>query len=428
MTLQQPQILPLTSIDANRKDIEIGLDFILSHFANQEFLFPRKISTYKSQQNDLFQFLVGSKQGIINAFIDSSFVDCQINAYPYLTEYKDVPRYKPEFLFIDIDRNNFKTDRSFENALYNTLKNIKEKLNGYPTILFTGGGYHIYQPVYCPTALENITEFKEFDRPSEQFLRFAKDYLSNGKSDKQNNPSFKSCLTRVPGSIRSKYNNNQPVQIIKKWNGERVPITKGFIEEFRDWLIQKKIDQDIKNKRQKLLNKKSNNNIYDPKYYSWIENLIQTPIEDFRKLVINIILSPYLINVKQLSFEESYTLIRNWLDKCNSLQKLDNYSNFVNYRIHYALKTAVSKGIGPMSFSKIKTDSRYNTNLYLLILQKGKGKEKREEGGEEFQEKKGLTVVEFTEKYIAEKSKSPIDNKRSNIMLDFAKRSPLLSI
>lgn len=352
--------------------IESDIDFILSHF--EEPIFPRKISTYKSQQNDLFQFLVGSKQGIINAFIDSSFVDCQINAYPYLTEYnKDIPRYKPEFLFIDLDLADFKSRKSLDQALSKTLKNIKEKLNGEPTVLFTGGGDHIYQPVYCPTALENITEFKEFDRPSEQFLRFAKDYLSNGKSDKRNNPSFKSCLTRVPGSIRSKYNNNQPVQIIKKWNGERVPITKGFIEEFRDWLIQKKIDQDIKNKRQKLLNKKSNNNnnnnSYDPKYYSWIENLIQTPIEDSRKLVIGIILAPYLINVKQLSFEESYTIIRNWLDKCNELKRLDNYRNF-DYRIKYALKIALNKGIPPMSLTKIRTESTYS-KLYQILKNKG---------------------------------------------------------
>ena len=160
----------------NLKTIESSVDFILSHF--EEPIFPRKISTYKSQQNDLFQFLVGSKQGIINSFIDSSFVDCQINAYPYLTEYKDIPRYKPEFLFIDIDRNNpvFKTDRDFESALSRTLKNIKDKLNGEPTVLTTGGGVHIYQPVYIKTALENITEFKGFDKPSEQFLRFAKDY------------------------------------------------------------------------------------------------------------------------------------------------------------------------------------------------------------------------------------------------------------
>ena len=54
-------------------------------------------------------------------------------------------------------------------ALSNTLKNIKEKLgdndnNAQPTVLFTGGGYHIYQPVYCPIALENVTEFREFDK------------------------------------------------------------------------------------------------------------------------------------------------------------------------------------------------------------------------------------------------------------------------
>lgn len=353
----------------NRKTIESDIDFILSHF--EEPIFPRKISTYKSQQNDgLFQFLVGSKQGIINAFIDSSFVDCQINAYPYLTEYKDIPRYKPEFLFIDIDRNNFKTDRSFENALYNTLKNIKEKLNGYPTILFTGGGYHIYQPVYCPTALENITEFKEFDRPSEQLLRFAKDYLSNGKSDKRNNPSFKSCLTRVPGSIRSKYNNNQPVKIIKKWNGERVPITKGFIEEFRDWLIQKKIDQDIKNKRQKLLNKKSinnkNNNNYVP-YYEWIEKLLQTPIPDFRKLTLWRILCPYLINIKKLSYEESTTILRAWLDKCNtkSGEPLDfNADQTIRYELRHV------KSYFPLGLKRIKTEEEFS-KLYEILKNKG---------------------------------------------------------
>ena len=55
-------------------------------------------------------------------------------------------------------------------------------MNGYPT---AGGGYPIYQSIDIPTALENITEFKEFDIPSEQFLRIAKDYLSNNKADKK---------------------------------------------------------------------------------------------------------------------------------------------------------------------------------------------------------------------------------------------------
>ena len=140
----------------------------------------------------------------MDSFIDSHFIDCQISAYPSLIDFKDVPRYKPDFLFIDLDKNNFDTERKFQNALYNTLRNIKEKLDGEPSVLFTGGGYHIYQPVYCPTALENIPEFQKFDKPSQEFLRFAKDNLSNGKADKNNNPSFRSCLLRIPGSYRSK--------------------------------------------------------------------------------------------------------------------------------------------------------------------------------------------------------------------------------
>ncbi|HSF52068.1 MAG TPA: hypothetical protein VLA74_15020 [Nitrososphaeraceae archaeon] len=216
MTLQQypPQLLD--------NEIESGLDFILTHFDQQQeqFLFPRKISTYKSNNK---QFLVRSTQAIIDAFRDSNFVDCKINAYPFLTEYKGISRYKPNFIFVDVDKTDFKSGRSCKLALSNTLKNIKEKLvEGYPTVLFTGGGYHIYQPVYIPTALENITEFQKFEKPSQEFLRFAKDYLSNGKADKNSNPSLKSCLLRIPGSINSKYNTK--VTIVQKWNGYRPPI------------------------------------------------------------------------------------------------------------------------------------------------------------------------------------------------------------
>ena len=343
-------------------EIETGLDFIISHF--EEPLFPRKISTFKSNNK---QFLIRSRQEIIDSFSESNSVDCKINAYPYLIEYKGIQRYKPDFLFIDLDKNNFKNDKSFELALYNTLKNIKNKLKGYPTVLFTGGGYHIYQPVYIPTALEYITEFSKFNRPSEQFLRFVKDFLSNGKADKQNNPSFRSCLLRIPGSINSKYGNK--VTIVKKWNGDRSSITLDLLEGFRIYSMRKKIDHIIQ--RQKMLNerKRNNININYHYYYVWIEHLLQTPIEDFRKLVIDLILAPYLINIKKLSYEESYGIIREWLDKCNVLYKLDNYRNF-DYRIKYALKNAVTKEIEPMSKEKIKTDPAYS-ELYLKLQNKG---------------------------------------------------------
>lgn len=135
---------------------------------------------------------------------------------------------------------------------------------------------------------------------------FAKHNLSNGKADKNNNPSFKSCLLRIPGSINSKY--DKQVTILQKWNGYRPNIPREFIEEFRTYLIQKKIDQDIQ--RQKLLLIRSNKNKVDNKYYTWIEHLLQNPIEDYRKLVIDIILSLYLINIRKLSYSESYQIIR----------------------------------------------------------------------------------------------------------------------
>ena len=88
-------------------------------------------------------------------------------------------------------------------------------------------------------------------------------------------------------------------------------------------------------------------------------------MKTFRKLVIDLILAPYLINIRKLSYQESYTIIRNWLGKCNELKRLDNYRNF-EYRINYELNRAINNGIGPMSKEKIKTDSTYS-DLYQLL-------------------------------------------------------------
>jgi hypothetical protein len=142
--------------------------------------------------------------------------------------------------------------------------------------------------------------------------------------------------------------------------------------EFRRYLIQKKIDAD--NRRQKILHERKrrnqNNNIIsiNNNYYEWIEQLLQTPIEDYRKIIVDLILAPYLISIRKLSFEESYTSIKNWLDKCNALQKLDNYRNF-EFRINYALRTANKKQIPPMSYITLKEN---NKDLYSLIIQNKK--------------------------------------------------------
>ena len=349
-------------------DIENGLDFLLSHF-NQDKLFPRKIQTHKSEGRQMEVF---SKQGAMFYFKASSFVDCRINAFPSYTEYHGIQRYPPDLIFIDIDRSNFKDDKSFQNAISKTKKHIKEKLNGHPTINWSGNGYHILQPIECPI-LEQIEQFQKYQNKnnnnffiSQEFLRFGKDNLSKGKADKNNYPSFKSCQIRIPGSINSKY--GAKVKIVQKWNGVRAPITREFIEDFRTYLEQKITDQGNNN-----YNYKKNNNNQN-RYYSnnnrieWIETkVLQTPISDYRKLAVRLILAPYLIVIKKLSHEESYKIINEWLQKCDSVsgRKLDFDPKDL---INNSLKTSAKKLIPPISLYKLKTN--YPSLYFLIIDQK----------------------------------------------------------
>ena len=111
-----------------------------------------------------------------------------------------------------------------------------------PTVLWTGGGYHIYQSIRG-IELDYYKDFEFFDlNLFNEFLRFTKKFLSFDKSDKNNNPSLKSCLLRIPGSINSKY--TIEVKIIQKWNGYRPPITL-LIGDFFAYVVDLKIKREL---------------------------------------------------------------------------------------------------------------------------------------------------------------------------------------
>jgi hypothetical protein len=60
-----------------------------------------------------------------------------------------------------------------------------------------------------------------------------------------------------------------------------------------------------------------------------------------------------------LHYREAFNIIKEWLDKCNSIRKLD--SNF-DSRIKYALlNNSIKTGYKPISFEKLK---KYNLQLY----------------------------------------------------------------
>jgi hypothetical protein len=206
-----------------------GLDFILGHFPKQEPTFPRTIST---RTTDKRQILVYGKGEALARFKQANWQDCRISAYPSYTEYKGINRQAPNFIFIDLDRSTFNTETAHNKALTTTLENIKQRLGGHPTVIWSGNGYHIYQPVQA-IIFEQQDIFAKFQnmKPSRKFMQFAESSLSANKADHAHNMtvSFRNCMLRIPGSINSK--NGQIVKLLQRWDGHRPPI-KPLLEDF----------------------------------------------------------------------------------------------------------------------------------------------------------------------------------------------------
>jgi hypothetical protein len=78
--------------------------------------------------------------------------------------------------------------------------------------------------------------------------------------------------------------------------------------DFKTWLIDRNIKQEIEEKRSSRNREKyiQKDNQQTSDSIPWIEKLLQTPIEDYRKNAISLILSRYLINIKKKSYQGSF--------------------------------------------------------------------------------------------------------------------------
>jgi len=292
------------------QDITEGIRFVLSHF--QESLYPRTISTKYTRDT---QIPIYNYEQLYKEFAKANFIDCRISAFP-LTE-----NPVPNLVFIDLDKND-NSEIRIEKKLEVTLTNIKKRLSGHPTVLWTGNGYHIYQPFEVSKRLSEMEEFNDIEETDNKFLRFEKDTLSNGYADKANHPSLKSCLMRVPYSINSKClskrlsEEESRVKIIQKWDGNRVPISYQ-IGTFHSHLISEKQKEE---KRRALYTNRFDLTIPQP--IPWIEKLLKTPIDDHRHLCLWHILIPYLVNIKRLPETEVISILEKWLESCDTKRKL----------------------------------------------------------------------------------------------------------
>jgi hypothetical protein len=203
-------------------------------------------------------------------------------------------------------------------------------------------------------------------QPSKEFLRFAEVSITNMKADPKHNHSFNSYLLRIPHTFNSKCinkNADPEVKIIQRFDRQNIPqINTSLLREFRLYLA----DIDIKNKTAIIRQEqkcrwynKSNNHRFTtyeiPQSCQWIKAPIQTPIPDHRKITIDLVLAPYLINIIHLSFNQAWFILRDWVLKCNTFRALKpSINNFLNYRVKVAIDRSTKNHIPPIKKETIK--------------------------------------------------------------------------
>ena len=349
--------------------VESNLDFILDHLNDP--LFPRTIMTKAlGHQKEIL-----NKLELLAHFKASCYIDCRINAYPTFTDYEGINFTAPSFIIIDLDLKDFESLEILDKTLHKTLDKMNIVLHGaQPSVLWTGGGYHIYQPIRG-FILEEIDRFACYIDANKKdltsrFMQFAEDFFTNKKSDPQHRPSIKSCLLRIPGTINSKY--NQEVKIIQRWDGLRPPI-QYVLRNYRTWLVSEKINDKMEENRSRKIRNSKNVCYNKTSIIPWIEKLLQTPIADHRKYVLWWILTPYLFNIKNLSEVEGIETIQTWLNECDLLKSLDFNAK---YLIKQNMRNSNRHKFLPISFNKLRSD---NQGLYIIVSRMHKNSEYRKD-------------------------------------------------
>jgi hypothetical protein len=352
-----------------------GIDLILTLFEKAgQRLFPRNIMTSKSNG----QITINSKDEILQRFEEAQFVDCRINAYP------KVPHgtlQTPNIILIDLDMDrSLKTaQRLIKQLLNKTIENIAYYTDDVvvPLVLWTGNGYHVYVALNMAGPLEDIEEYaravgsvKEISR---EFMLFAKAFLSDNKADLKNNPSFESCLLRVPYSLNSKCLSigelDPEIKVIQNWNGHAATMNEItlLLSGFYTHLVDKKVVV-VDNVSKTTTNLKSKKFAGLTNSIRWIEILLQNGLTEHRKYVISLILVPYFINIKSLSDENAAAKIKEWLSKCAKVRPLDPTYNFDYWIKYYINRCRTNRNLKPIGFENKLLQS--NPNLYKIIKSK----------------------------------------------------------
>ncbi|MGH9953976.1 MAG: hypothetical protein ACRD5J_20360, partial [Nitrososphaeraceae archaeon] len=200
-------------------------------------VFPRNIMT--AEYSGFFS--VHDIGQLFDAFKRANFKDCRISAYPPV---KEDSMLIPNLLLLDLDYDHRLTcdngkeyaDQMLKSKVNKILKRLQltYNINNF-MVMHTGNGRHVLIPFLFDTPFEYVEEFSTYlqlmasknkknanNTISEEFLPFAKKYLSCDQADLGNHPNFASMFLRVPGTINTKmkFGTMEIVRIEHEWSYE----------------------------------------------------------------------------------------------------------------------------------------------------------------------------------------------------------------
>jgi Primase X len=367
----------LFTLRANEDDVADGINSLLNLFELiQQPLFPRTIMTASYTGF----FVIHSLKDMYKAFMEANFQDCRISAYPPVRE---ETRLTPNLILLDIDYNNDLVKNMGLDYADNENKILVDKIIDRLRSKFqlknlmvmkTGNGRHILVPFLFEKPFEYVQEMRSLipmlmspyhkianNIISENFLPFAKKYLSNDQADKANYPKFSNVFLRVPGTlnmkmkygmahiIRTELECEYDQKLLPNF-GDLYPGTD-LLSKFHSHMCLVAGNQKDKNKLYKLYEhgRRSRRSI------PWIETLYTMAVSDCRKRIIRLILAPYAINVKRMPSQDAFIWIKNWAEKCNKVHPFDRGYN-VDQQIEYLITRAQDNGYFPISRNKIIVD------------------------------------------------------------------------
>jgi hypothetical protein len=358
-----------------RKQVSEGVDLFLTIFQKAgQRVFPRTIMTKQLGR----QIKVYDKEQIMYWFEQSCYEDCRINAYPAFLSQVEEYDYEnginknlltPCILFIDLDEENFDSKEELDRWLDEILENVAFVLHGHkPLVLWSGNGYHVILPVNAPEALEQYEDFQFYTKePSNEFLIFARDFLSLNKADKRNNLSFKSCLLRVPHTINSKTPKHEVRTIECLDTSQTFPNIDNILTEFITPLTNRKSGTNVSVDIKSIAVHDTRGQARESNVIPYVEKLISMPISNHRKFAISLILSPYVVNIQHLPNEECINKIKKWVLKCNEVRGLEPSLEYFDKLIRTSIERCRNDPkIKPLRFEK----TLQYKNIIKVVLQK----------------------------------------------------------